>query len=106
MTPAATKTTGTRRARTTAAQQVESAKKLSMPEAIVQVLSDGRPMKCKQIIAEVLPIGDWKGRSPVASISACLYLAAKKPDGIVLKTKEPGTFKLNPKRKVKETVAA
>jgi hypothetical protein len=30
---------------------------------------------------------------------------AKKPDGIVVRTKNAGEFKLNPRRKIKEPVA-
>ena len=52
----------------------------------------------------MLPSATGRGKTPEASISAALYVQAKHEGGIAVKTKNPGEFKLNPKRKVRDMV--
>lgn len=79
--------------------------KLTIPAAILQVMeTNGKPMTAKTICTEVVALGAGGGKTPAASCSAKLYTEAKKADGLVLLVpNKKGTFRLNPKRRVKET---
>lgn len=73
---------------------------MNSKSAIEQVLAGRRkPMPAKEIVAAALPLATGlKGSTPEATLSAVLYVEAKKAGGLVVKTGR-GEFKLNPKRK-------
>ena len=74
--------------------------KISGRQAIQQVLADGKPRKAKTIVKTAAQIANGlKGKTPDATLSAMLYVEAKKSDGIVVRTKNKGEFKLRPQRK-------
>jgi HB1, ASXL, restriction endonuclease HTH domain len=74
--------------------------KISGRQAIQQVLADGKPRKAKAIVTAAAEIATGlKGKTPEATLSAMLYVEAKKPDGIVVHTKNKGEFKLRPARR-------
>ena len=74
-----------------------TAKKLT----ILQVMKERHAHDAKAICEQVVGLGAGSGKTPAASCSAKLYTEAKKGDGLVLRTKNIGEFKLNPKRRVK-----
>jgi HB1, ASXL, restriction endonuclease HTH domain len=76
--------------------------KISGRQAIQQVLADGKPRKAKAIVTAAAEIATGlKGKTPEATLSAMLYVEAKKADGIVVRTKNKGEFKLRPQRKAR-----
>lgn len=98
-------------------QKVERVKRSLAPVVSAPAASDGRTtirqgveqvfashgrgaIKCRDLCEQVQAIAQLNGRTPLATISAYLYLQAQKDDGHVLKVAgKPGMFKLNPRRK-------
>jgi hypothetical protein len=70
--------------------------KITGREAIKQVLADGKPRKAKAITVEAQELAQLQGKTPLATLSALLYVEAKKSDGLFVRTKNKGEFKLRP----------
>lgn len=75
----------------------------SAKQATVEVLGRaGEPLKAREIGRRVLKVTgvELKGKTPMASISAMLYVEAKKPDGVFVKTGK-GEFDLRERQAAK-----
>ena len=57
-----------------------------------------KPMTVAQITEAALPLTNLKGATPKQVFYSVLYGENKKPNGLVVKAGEGGTFRLNPKR--------
>lgn len=75
-----------------------SSARVSGRDAVAKVLADGKPRKTKEITAAAVKLvrPAMTGKTPEATLSALLYTQAKRPDGLVVRTKQPGEFKLRP----------
>jgi hypothetical protein len=76
----------------------KTAKRVTGSQAILHVLADGKPRKAKDITSEAVKLVKpaMAGKTPEATLGAWLYTQAKKPTGAVVRTKNPGEFKLRP----------
>lgn len=88
------------RKRSSTSTTAKPERRVSGRQALEKVLADGKPAKVGDITAAAVKLvrPPMKGKTPQATLSAQLYTQAKRPDGLVVRTKNPGEFKLNPKR--------
>jgi hypothetical protein len=69
-------------------QKDQPAKKVSARETAIAIVRRSRkPIEVKKVVAKVLatPGVELKGKTPEATISAMIYVEAKKPDGAIRK---------------------
>jgi ribosomal protein S7 len=76
-------------------------------QAVARVMADGKPRKAKEITSEAVKlVTNMTGKTPEATLAALLYTEAKKKNGLVVKTRKKGEFKLRPVKAAPAPAAA